>query len=227
MPTISATFFEIIIYTVPGFVVLYGVRHQSTYVKNLFEAVPEKGGIPTLVALLVLALALGIAVSGIASLYVPFVSRLTTRLRTLPIPRLRAHLGKCEKRHPKWRSILHFIDERLEAHWGKEVIYLNKLDFARIYRGPEPSVRMFMHHSWNFQAYSNMATAWLISLGVFLWNLRFGPDVIENWQFKLFMLIFLHLGMLLAAQKYFRIIYHIGKQLSAPPSERIGTVGEA
>jgi hypothetical protein len=78
MPGFSASFFEIVIYIVPGFVVLYNFRRLSTSVGDLFKAIPTSNGTPTLVALLVLAMAFGVVIAGISSIVVPFISRLVT-----------------------------------------------------------------------------------------------------------------------------------------------------
>jgi hypothetical protein len=78
MPGFSANFFEIVIYIVPGFVVLYNFRRLSSSLSDLFQAIPTSNGAPTLVALLVLAMAFGVVIAGISSIFIPFISRAAT-----------------------------------------------------------------------------------------------------------------------------------------------------
>jgi len=225
MPTFSATFFDLVIYAVPGFVVLYNIRNLSPFLASLFQAIPTGNGAPTLAALLILAVAFGIVVAGIASLYVPFVSRWVTRIRRLPLPQFKAWIERLEshfpeKEYPKWKRAFNSITSTLDMEWGKDVIILNRLDFARIYRGTQQSVQMFLHHMRIYQSYANMATALTISLVAFPWDTKFSPDPIDQQYFKLVMLTCFSVGTLCAALKSFRILHHVGKRLSEPGNEQ-------
>jgi hypothetical protein len=78
MPGFSANFFEIVIYIVPGFLVLYNFRRLSLSLTDLFQAIQTTNGAPALVALLVLAMAFGVVIAGISSIVIPFLSRVAT-----------------------------------------------------------------------------------------------------------------------------------------------------
>jgi hypothetical protein len=98
MPGFSASFFEFLIYIVPGFVVLYNLGHVSAAIETMFIAVTEGNGASTLVMLLFLAMAIGIVVAGIASIVVPKVSRFATKIfspkSTEPLNTAQINFGK-------------------------------------------------------------------------------------------------------------------------------------
>jgi len=109
MPGFSANFFEIVIYIVPGFVVLYSFRHLSSSLEEMFRAISSSSGTPTLIALMVLAMANGVIIAGISSITIPFLARMLTPKPKSPMHTHKLNFAKLYDNPDKIQMFLHHM----------------------------------------------------------------------------------------------------------------------
>lgn len=76
MPTLSSNLVEILTYIAPGLLVLYSMRHQFKEVEGLIVALSGPAGAAAAIPLLLIALAMGVMVAGVASLLFGVARRL-------------------------------------------------------------------------------------------------------------------------------------------------------
>jgi hypothetical protein len=84
MPNLSSSLIELLTYIAPGLVVLYSMRSQFKEVEVLISGINSNSAATAVIPLLLIALAMGVIVAGISSLFLGVAMRLPILLKKVP-----------------------------------------------------------------------------------------------------------------------------------------------
>jgi hypothetical protein len=84
MPNLSSNLIELLTYIAPGLVLLYSMRAQFKEVETLISGVNSSNGVAAVIPLLMIALAMGVIVAGVASLFLAGAMRIPVFRKSIP-----------------------------------------------------------------------------------------------------------------------------------------------
>ena len=170
MSSIPVSFIEFLIYIVPGLIVTFALRHELSFLGELFEKL-KGGGIEAGVALTMISLisvAMGLFVAAIAWILTPFLGRMGIDLI---------------------RWIVRLINRMNSSgnllHEPEQIPHFKELDFCRLYDHSPEMIQRFREYQLEFRMFSNAATAALLVLLILLWTYFIDHQYVDRLGFKL------------------------------------------
>jgi len=187
MPSISSNFLEVLIFLAPGLVVTFALRRESDFLQGLFNSIQTNGSSSSLAILLINAVALGLVVSGIATLFMPWLARLmNTKVRS---------------------------DNKQEPG----VQHYHQINFAKVYSHSKEALEALQNQTRIYMAYGSMAVALFLAGCIMAYSYYINDVPIENFTFKAVLLASFCIFMTCASCRYFAFLCHFNDQLQNTP----------